>query len=229
MKTICLFDLDGTLTDPFEGISKAFAYSLDYFGVPMPEPESLKKYIGPPLRESFTDFVPHESIEDAVAKFREYYATTGLLENRLYDGIAELLLKLKTEGFTLAVATSKVMEYAGIIINHFGIGEYFDYIAGCELDGTRSAKSEVIEHALDVLKPDNNITVVMIGDRKHDIVGAKAMGALSIGITWGYGTREELTEAGATWIANTPEEVYEVLNTTPHHNTSTITQPPCHN
>ena len=211
METLCLFDLDGTLTDPIEGIAKAFAYSLDYFGIPMPKSDNLNKYIGPPLRESFADFVKPGQVEEAVSKFREYYSETGLLENRLYDGIVDLLKRLKADDCVLAVATSKPTEYAKIVVKHFEIDEYFDLISGCELDGTRGNKCEVIKYALEKLNPNNKLTTVMIGDRKHDVHGAKEMGIATIGITWGYGSREELFEAGAAFVVDTPAEVYEVV------------------
>jgi phosphoglycolate phosphatase len=211
MEILCLFDLDGTLTDPKEGITNSFAYALKAFHLAVPDASDLLKYIGPPLRESFGDFVPAGQIEAAVAKFREYYTVTGLLENRLYDGMIDLLRKLKADGAMLAIATSKVTEYAEKIASHFGFREYFDFISGCEMDGTRSAKDEVIEYALQKMNPENKITTVMIGDRKHDIIGAKKTGIDSIGITWGYGSRQELAEAGAGRIADTPEELYRML------------------
>ncbi len=197
-----LFDLDGTLTDPSEGMTKATAYVLSCFGVQVDDLRSLCKLIGPPLRISFAEiynFSP-EQVEIGMAKFREYYKDTGLYENFAFDGFAELLGDLRAQGKHLFVATSKPTEYAIRILEHFDMLHFFDDVVGSELDGTRSKKIDVIQHVLS----NNNIVdlenTVMIGDRKYDIVSAKALGLKSIGILHGFGDAQEFAEAGVDYV-----------------------------
>ncbi len=197
-----LFDLDGTLTDPSEGMTKATAYALSCFGVQVDDLRSLCKLIGPPLRISFAEiynFSP-EQVEIGMAKFREYYKDTGLYENFAFDGFAELLGDLRAQGKRLFVATSKPTEYAIRILEHFDMLHFFDDVVGSELDGTRSKKIDVIQHVLS----NNNIVdlenTVMIGDRKYDIVSAKALGLKSIGILHGFGDAQEFAEAGVDYV-----------------------------
>jgi len=205
-----LFDLDGTLTDPKVGITKSIAYALDSFGIAVDRLESLEHLIGPPLRDSFRahyGFGPAQ-VEQAIAKYREYFAETGIFENHLYDGIVDLLEQLKAAGVLMAIATSKPTVFAEKIAVHFGIAPYFQFIAGSELNGTRERKAEVIAHALRNVDPQRKLPAVMIGDRKHDIIGAQEMGIESIGVTWGFGSRAELANAGADAIVDTMDALY---------------------
>ena len=197
-----LFDLDGTLTDPGEGITNSVAYALEKFGISVADRSTLYPFIGPPLVDSFMKFYgfPHEDAERAVACYREYFRDRGIFENRLYEGIPEVLKALKDAGKTLAVATSKPEPFAKRIIEHFGLSEYFTLVAGASFDQTRSEKWDVIEYAMDTLGLTERSKIVMIGDRKHDIIGAKKTGLDSVGVLWGYGDRRELTAAGADMI-----------------------------
>ena len=211
---LCLFDLDGTLTDPKLGITKSFQHALSSFGI-HEELDDLTKFIGPPLRESFRDFYGFSDadIEKAVAKFREYFAETGLFENAVYPNIPETLKKLKGGGKTLAVVTSKAKAYAVQILKHFGLDVYFSFVSGDEMDGslTKNGKRDIIRIAIDALDPERKMPVVMIGDRKHDIIGARDNGIDSIGNTWGYGSRDELETAGATWIVDAADELCRLI------------------
>jgi phosphoglycolate phosphatase len=216
MTKICLFDLDGTLTDPALGITKSYQKALAAFGIEEELP-NLTRFIGPPLRGVFGEVygLSPEETERAVAEFRAYFATTGLYENEVYEGIIEMLQRLRAVDITMAVATSKVTEYTQRILDHFELAPYFDFVSGDEMDGslTRNGKQEIIRLALDALDPARKITAVMIGDREHDILGAKQNSLASIGVTWGYGSRTELEAAGATWIVETPGELVELIIT----------------
>jgi len=212
-----LFDLDGTLTDPCEGIVNSIAYALQTLNFPPQDPQLLATFIGPPLRDSFANTLgmPQEQIEPAIAAYREYFAQRGIFENRLYDGIPALLQRLQTAGIPMAMATSKPTVYAEKIAAHFGIAQHFDYIAGANLDGTREHKADVIAHALQELAPPPGTPVVMIGDREFDVLGAAAHNLPTIGVLWGYGSREELVAAGAVQIVSTMDELFEFITTHP--------------
>jgi len=213
VKDLCLFDLDGTLTDPKEGITKSVSYALNSFGIQVASLDDLVPFIGPPLRDSFRKYFrfTEEETEIAVGKYREYFSETGIFENFLYQGVSEVLEQLKAHGITMVIATSKPTVFAKKIAEHFGIRKYFDLIAGSELDGTRSRKSEVIDHALNAVDPLRKKVPVMIGDREHDIIGARETGIDSIGVTWGYGSRMELETAKATRIVDNPNEMCRVI------------------
>lgn len=200
-KTI-LFDLDGTLTDPKEGITKSFQFALRKMGIAADDLEPLTAYIGPPLHDTFRIAygMDEVGVQAAVTAFRAYFGTSGLYENKLYPGIAELLAALKDKGYGVLLATSKAEVYAAQILEHFNIARYFDVIAGSELDGSRIKKAEVIAHALAQYGTFEKRGCVMIGDREHDIIGARANQIASIGVLYGYGTRDELTHAGADII-----------------------------
>lgn len=197
-----LFDLDGTLTEPAEGITNAVKYALKKYGITEVTTEELLKFIGPPLRDSFQEFYgfSEEQAEEATAYYREYYSVTGLFENKLYEGIPELLQKLKDAGKILLVATSKPEEFTNRILEKFDIAKYFDVIAGATMDSTRNKKSDIIRYALELAKVEKPEEAVMIGDRYFDINGAMENKIDSIGILYGYGNREEFVEAGATYI-----------------------------
>ena len=197
------FDLDGTLTDPALGITNSFIHALKYFGIEIPSYEKLCSFIGPPLPETFkTQFgFSEEKASEGVKKYREYFAEKGLLENSVYPGIPELLSTLKQNGKKLVVATSKPKDFSIRIIEHFGLSQYFENVCGSLKDQTRTKKDEVIEFAIERNQISDKSKIMMIGDRKHDILGAKKVGLKSCGVLFGYGSREELETAGADFIA----------------------------
>ena len=208
-----LFDLDGTLTDSGMGIVNSVAYSLQKKGIDVEDKEELLKFVGPPLIESYRRYYGY-SMEEAVEMvdiYREYYGTKGLYENSVYEGMEEVLKVLKERGKVLVVATSKPEEYARQIVEHYGLSKYFIYVAGSNMDETRTKKAEVIAYALESCNIQNMNEVVMIGDRKHDVLGAKAMGVDSIGVLYGYGSREELEAAGADRIVESAEDLIRIL------------------
>lgn len=210
---VVLFDLDGTLTDPGEGITNSVAYALKKYGITVNDKTELYKFIGPPLHESFEKyygFSKEESLK-AVECYREYYRDKGIFENVVYDGIENLLKKLYDSGKKVVLATSKPEIFAKKILRHFGLSEFFFFEAGANLDGSRTNKADVIEYALANADITDKSAVVMIGDREHDIIGANKNGIDSIGVLFGYGSREELEKAGATYIAQTVEDVLNYL------------------
>lgn len=208
-----LFDLDGTLTDPKEGITKSVAYALESFGIHVEDLDSLCKFIGPPLKESFMVYYELDDAQgdQAVEKYRERFAVTGLFENKVYPGIREMLELLKEQGKTLLVATSKPSIYARQILGHFDLMKYFTFLSGSELDGTRVDKAEVITYALQENKIQDLSKVIMIGDREHDIIGANKNGIDSIGVLYGYGCREEFEKNHASYVVKQVEELKEIL------------------
>ena len=212
--SVCLFDLDGTLTEPKIGITKSFQYALAAFGI-HEELENLTKYIGPPLRDVFMNSYGFSAsdAESVVSKYREYFSVFGLLENTVYTGIPELLEQLKDAGAVMAVATSKVIPYAIRILELFQLDGYFSFVSGDEMDGslTKNGKGEIIRIALDALDPARKLPSVIIGDRKHDITGGREAGIDSIGVTWGYGSVGELKDAGATRIAETTNDLFRII------------------
>ncbi len=211
--SLCLFDLDGTLTNPKEGITKSVQYALARFGIEVENLDTLVDFIGPPLRESFQKFYGFspEQAEQAIAAYREYYTRQGIFENELYEGCDRLLGTLARRGVRMAMATSKPAVFAEKIAVHYNIRQYFDFIAGSELDGTRDRKSEVILHALLNVDPTQSLRRVMIGDRKHDVQGAKQTDTDCIGVTWGYGSRQELETAGALYTVDTINQLLDLL------------------
>lgn len=208
-----LFDLDGTLTDPMEGITRSVQYALRHFGIEVEDLRTLTPFIGPPLAESFRTFYgfPEERIPEAIRTMREYFGERGWRENRVYDGIPQLLDTLQKNGYALAVATSKPTLFAQRILDHFDLARCFAFVGGAEMDGRRQAKAEVIAHVMTQCGIVDPGRCLMIGDRRHDITGARAVGMDSCGVLWGYGDREELTAAGATRIVATLDEMNELL------------------
>ena len=199
-----LFDLDGTLTDPGEGITNSVAYALKHYGIQVEDRKSLYPFIGPPLHESFIGYfgMSEETALEAVEVYREYFSVKGLLENRPYEGIEDLLKRLKEAGKRLIVATSKPEGYSVRILEHFGLAKYFDLICGALMHPPKGyGKADVIQDALN----RSNITelngIVMVGDRLHDVEGAHKIGIPAIGVLYGYGSRVELENAGADHIA----------------------------
>ena len=207
-----LFDLDGTLTDPGEGITRSVAYALSKWGIEVKDRTVLYCFIGPPLAESFSRYYgfSSEQAEEAVAQYRVYFRERGMFENRVYGGIRELLARLKEAGCRLVIATSKPEEFARRILAHFDLDRYFDQITGASMDGKLSRKGDVITRALALggIKAED---AVMIGDRHHDIDGAKENGLRSIGVLYGYGDRTEHEAAGTDAIAETVEELERLL------------------
>ena len=208
-----LFDLDGTLTDPALGITNSIAYALRKMKVKVPDRKRLTRFIGPPLMETFRSDFGFSTADAALAlrHYRAYFVEKGMFENSLYDGIGELLTALRRSGKTLAVATSKPEPFAVKILEHFGIADRFAYIAGGTLDETRTKKAEVIRYALERLGIPSGLSAEMVGDRKYDIVGARGVGIASIGVLYGYGTRAELSEAGAPFLAADIAELGSLL------------------
>ena len=212
-KNTILFDLDGTLTDPKIGITQSVRHSLKAFGIEVADADELVPFIGPPLRASYKKFYGFSDAEAeaAVAHYREYFADRGIFENAVYAGIDGMLKQLAASDQTLALATSKPTVYAQRILTHFGLNAYFAFVAGSELDGRRSEKAQVIGYALENLDISDVSGVIMVGDRQHDVLGAKVLGMESIGVLYGYGNAEELTNAGATYLADSVAELSQVL------------------
>ena len=213
MYNTILFDLDGTLTDPGIGITNSVAYALDKWGINVNDRVELYKFIGPPLVESFEKYYgfSHDDALLALKYYREYFSEKGLFENEVYDGIVELLEDLKAQGKRLIVATSKPEVYSKRILEHFDLYKYFDFLAGATFDEKRVKKNDVIAYAIESCGIDDLSRVVMIGDREHDVLGSACFGIDSIGVLWGYGSREELNAAGATYIAEKVEDIRKII------------------
>ena len=208
-----LFDLDGTITDSGEGITKSVQYALKYFGIIVNNLEDLHKFIGPPLKESFKEYYKfdEEKANIALVKYREYYAERGIYENSLYDGIIELLDALKNDNKTIILATSKPEVYAKQILEYFKVDKYFTVVAGSDFEEIRVKKGDVIKYALESAKISDLSKVIMVGDREHDIIGAKENNIKSIGVTYGYGDVIELTQARADYIANNTNQLLNII------------------
>ena len=208
-----LFDLDGTLTDPGTGITRSVQYALQYYGIEETRREVLEAFIGPPLKEQFMKyygFSPRQASE-AIDHYREYFQETGIFENQVYPGIRQMLKALKDDGRILWVATSKPEPFAQRILEHFDLDGYFSCVAGASMDETRVKKGEVIAYAIERMGAERRADLVMVGDREHDILGAAENGMDSIGVLYGYGSREELEQAGAGRIAKTVWELERML------------------
>lgn len=210
-----LFDLDGTLTDPGEGITNSVAYALRELGITPPERKELYKFIGPPLAASFREFnqMTEAEANEAVRLYRVYFGEKGIFENRVYPGVPELLTLLQEAGVRILLATSKPTVYALRILEKFGLAGFFDGAVGSELDGRRTNKGEVVRCALERCTDTQRGSkpAVMIGDRMHDVAGGRENGLDTVGVLYGYGSREELAEAGATMLAATPAQVGELI------------------
>ena len=205
-----LFDLDGTLTDSGEGIMKSTIYTLTHYGIEAPPEAQLRTVVGPPLTESFARFgVPQDKLTEAVEIYRSRYIPIGRFENHPYPGIEVLLENLQRSGHKLYIATSKPEWMSIEILEHFGLAKYFDIICGAATDFSRNTKEAVIAHLLSQCEKQNS--AVMVGDTAYDVIGAKAHGIPCIGISWGYGSIKEMEEAGAIAIANTMEQLYDLL------------------
>ena len=211
-KTI-LFDLDGTLTDSAPGILNSVRYACRKMGLEVPPEATLRKFLGPPLIDSFRELIGLSDAEAdrAVSAFREYFPTKGIFENEVYPGIPALLADLKAAGKTVIIATSKPEDFAKRIMVHFDLAQYCDFICGATMDETRTDKAEVIAYALETAGITGKDGLVMVGDREHDVLGAKRNGLPCVGAVYGYGSAEELTTAGAAALANTVEELHTIL------------------
>ena len=214
---VILLDLDGTLTDAGPGIVNCIKHALDDMGIEHPDDATMRTFLGPPLADTFGRHfaMSDEQIEYAIDKYRERYHDVGLFENAVYDGIPELLRGWTEAGVTLAIATSKPTYSATRILEHFELAPFMTFIGGADLAGVRHDKASVIAHTLDELRAMNRLDpdamLVMVGDREHDVHGARAHGIDTIGVLWGYGSQEELIEAGAVQLAETPAVLGELL------------------
>ena len=205
------FDLDGTLTDSGEGIINCATLGLQHFGIPVPSREEMRVFVGPPLDQTFIKFgVPADKAQEAIEVFRSRYRTVGKFENFPYPGIRETLQRLKGQGHRLFVATSKPEILANEVLEHFGLSEFFEQIAGATLDGSRSHKADVITYLLG-LTGDVGQTL-MVGDTSFDVLGAAQHGIPTIGVSWGYGEVADMEKAGAIAVVHTMEELVEQIN-----------------
>lgn len=210
MKKAILFDLDGTLTDSGEGIMNCAKLALEHYHLPIPGEAELRTFVGPPLHESFIRFgVPAEEADNAVKIYRSRYIPIGKFENHPYEGIREVLEKLKAAGHSLYVATSKPEAMSVEILEHFDMAQYFDIICGASFDRSRSSKEDVIAYLLSQCGSYDE--KIMVGDTAFDVIGAKAHGIPTIGVSWGYGKVEDMEKAGAVSIAHTMQSLYEML------------------
>lgn len=209
---IILFDLDGTLTDSGPGIMNAAAYAMEHYGLHA-DKALLRRFVGPPLVDSFMDYCgfSREKAPEAIDVFREYYESRGVYENSVYPGVERMLEQLLDAGRRLAVATSKLDLTAQRVLDHFGLAKYFELTAGSLKDNTRTQKSEVVAFALDELGVSDRGRALMVGDREHDVIGARENGLDCLGVLYGYGDREELLRAGAVLLAETPREAAELI------------------
>ena len=213
MYNYVLFDLDGTLTNSELGITKSVQHALRKFGIEVEDRTVLRPFIGPPLGESFQVFygMSVEESEQAIKYYRERFSVKGLYENEVYPGVEKMLQVLKESGKKLILATSKPEKFTMLILEHFDLLKYFDFVAGATMDGSRGEKADVIRYALELSGIEDKSEVIMIGDRKFDILGAKENGLASMGVLYGFGDREELTEAGADYIVETAEDIVKIL------------------
>ena len=212
-KKYVLFDLDGTLTDSQEGILNSIEYMLKHFGIQTPNRDMLRPWLGPPLTDSLIKYCGFdmEHALEGVAKYREYFDRQGIFENRVYPGMEEFLDRMKGEGYLLMTATSKPETAARRVLDHFDLTKYFSFIGGATMDDSRVKKGEVIRYVLESNHLKERSEVMMVGDRMHDIAGAKENGLESVGVLYGYGGRKELQDAGADYLAESVEDIARFL------------------
>ena len=208
-----LFDLDGTLTESAPGIINSIKYTYRHYGIENYDEAELSRFVGPPLIESFMKFAgfSESRAREAVDVYREYFREKGMFENSVYPGVRECLQRLKDKGFALAVATSKPEPFCLKILEHFSLLKFFDVVKGIPLDGEDMTKSEVVSAALHALSPENLSEAVMVGDRDYDVIGAKENGLECLGVLYGYGSRDELLNAGALEVFETAEDLCDFL------------------
>ena len=213
IKKYILFDLDGTVTDPMIGITKSVQYALNKFDIEVEDLNELCKFIGPPLKDSFMNFYnfTEEDALNAITYYREYFSTKGLYENTVYENFEDMLISLKEKNKSLIIATSKPTVFAEKILEHFNLKKYFDFIAGSNLDNTRTKKADVISYALEQQGITEVSEIIMIGDREHDVIGAKALNIESIGVLHGYGSYDGLSNSGANYIVKDVKELHSLL------------------
>lgn len=212
-KKYVLFDLDGTLTDSREGIVNSIEYMLRHYQIAVKDRSELQPWLGPPLKESlmkYFGFAEDKALE-GVAVYREYFDRQGIFENRVYPGVEDMLRCLKEQGYQLFVATSKPETAAVRVLEHFGLAEYFDYIGGATLDDSRVRKGDVVRYVLETCGVEEKTQALMVGDREHDVQGAKENSLETAGVLYGYGSYEELTEAGADYLVESPEGLVKLL------------------
>ena len=208
-----LFDMDGTITDSYEAVTRSFVYALEYYGVTDYDKSKLRLILGPPLRESFEklfDFGKEKSLA-AVEKYRERYKKCFLKEHKIFPGVRELLENLQKDGFLLVLATSKPLVSAEAILEHFDLKKYFYFVGGASLDTSRDTKEKVLEYIFEKCEIDKS-QAVMVGDRCYDLIGAECMGIDAIGVLYGYGDRAELEQYPNVYLAKTPQDVYDFLS-----------------
>jgi phosphoglycolate phosphatase len=208
-----VFDLDGTLTDSAPGIISSLRYAFDALGLARLDAAQERAFVGPPLHESFGRLVPADLIDAGIAAYREHYVPTGMFQNTVYDGVVDLLDAIAAQGVTMAVATSKAEPFAVRILEHFGIAGAFATIRGSRLDGTTGGKAEVLQYVLDDLGNPPRDSLVMVGDREHDVHGAAAHNIACYGAAWGYGGPGELSRAGAVAVLESPFDLIAALAT----------------
>ena len=208
-----LFDLDGTLTDPGEGITNSVAYALKKYDIEVADRSELYKFIGPPLKDSFMKYYgfSEDKAEEAIAYYREYFRDKGIFENKVYEGVVDMLEALYADGKKIVLATSKPEEFAVRILEHFELSKYFTVVAGASMDSSRSKKGDVIAYAISLCDNFDKDSAIMIGDREHDIIGAKENGLKSIGVLYGYGDENELQTAGADYIVSITEDILKLV------------------
>ncbi|MBQ7975456.1 MAG: HAD hydrolase-like protein [Clostridia bacterium] len=213
MYDIVFFDLDGTLTDPKTGITSCVQYALESFGICEPDKDKLIPFIGPPLKASFKDFygMTDSDADKAVEKYRERFSSVGLYENEIFDGVEEMLEALKESGKTLALVTSKPYVYAKEILRHFDILKYFGEVFAPDLGDLHSEKTHIVARALESYGVENKKRMIMVGDRRMDITGAKDNGIASVGVRFGYAEENELEIAGADFFADSVPELKKIL------------------
>ncbi|RNA66872.1 HAD family hydrolase [Alteribacter keqinensis] len=213
MHNVILFDLDGTLSDPKEGITKSVQYALAKMDIHEPDTDKLDDFIGPPLHVSFAGKYAFDDAQTqrAIGFYRERFKVKGMFENELYPGIRALLTSLQNNGFTLVAATSKPTVFAEAILAYFEIDRYFDHIVGSHLDGTRSSKADIITFIMETYTGHTRDNFIMIGDRKHDIIGANQAGIDSIAVTYGYGSEKELSDSNPSLIVHSVNQLRQTL------------------
>lgn len=215
MYKVILFDLDGTLTESGEGITKSVQYALEKLGQPEPDLKKLEVFVGPPLLQQFMKYagLDEETAVKAVEYYRERYTDIGIFENEVYPGVEDMLDKLRGKGYILAVASSKPERFVKKVLDHFDLTKYFQEIVGSEMNGGRTSKSDVIEEALDRLHmADHREQVVMVGDKEHDVFGARKAGLQCLAVSYGYGSEEELKNANPLKIADSAQEVLDFFS-----------------
>lgn len=215
MYKVILFDLDGTLTESGEGITKSVQYALEKLGQPEPDLKKLEVFVGPPLLQQFMKYagLDEETAVKAVEYYRERYTDIGIFENEVYPGVEDMLDKLRGKGYILAVASSKPERFVKKVLDHFDLTKYFQEIVGSEMNGGRTSKADVIEEALDRLHmADHRDQVVMVGDKEHDVFGARKAGLQCLAVSYGYGSEEELKNANPLKIVDSAQEVLDFFS-----------------